>query len=372
MVSRDAQGTSHDRQAAEHSGQRLASTGASGALRLRPSPLPTLQPRPWGRARGLSCTSIMRDGCTGTCAWSTTGCWRRGRFRTGSRMTPSTTARRFTSRTIRSSYIDFHGTIPAGNYGAGEVTVWDHGVYVVREVGAGQDRRRLPGRAAEWPLRPVSGRSRREGLDDPPHGRPRRSRRAGDARVRRADARAALDAAGRRVASGRSRSNGMASGRSPIRSPGGSASSAATPTTSPPPIRSCGRSIARWALARRSSTERSWPSTRAAVRASRRCSAACICAARRRSSAWPRRRRSPTWSSTCCGSTGTASSICPTPSGGRGWTRWGSAASAGACPSSGPARARRCWRPRASRGSRASSPSAWIRATRRAGAAAAG
>jgi bifunctional non-homologous end joining protein LigD len=28
------------------------------------------------------------------------------------------------------SYIDFHGTIPAGNYGAGEVTVWDHGVYV--------------------------------------------------------------------------------------------------------------------------------------------------------------------------------------------------------------------------------------------------
>jgi bifunctional non-homologous end joining protein LigD len=26
-------------------------------------------------------------------------------------------------------YIDFHGTIPAGNYGAGEVSVWDHGAY---------------------------------------------------------------------------------------------------------------------------------------------------------------------------------------------------------------------------------------------------
>src|SRR6202011_1566107 len=26
-------------------------------------------------------------------------------------------------------YIDFHGEIPAGNYGAGEMTIWDSGTY---------------------------------------------------------------------------------------------------------------------------------------------------------------------------------------------------------------------------------------------------
>ncbi|MDE3130443.1 MAG: non-homologous end-joining DNA ligase, partial [Acidobacteriota bacterium] len=50
-------------------------------------------------------------------------------------------------------YIDFHGEIPAGNYGAGEVSVWDHGTYRTEkwrrdEVIAVFDGERLRGRYA--------------------------------------------------------------------------------------------------------------------------------------------------------------------------------------------------------------------------------
>jgi bifunctional non-homologous end joining protein LigD len=36
------------------------------------------------------------------------------------------------------SYLDFQGTIPAGNYGAGEVKVWDHGTYTCEKWRAGE------------------------------------------------------------------------------------------------------------------------------------------------------------------------------------------------------------------------------------------
>jgi bifunctional non-homologous end joining protein LigD len=51
------------------------------------------------------------------------------------------------------SYIDFEGTIPAGSYGAGEVTVWDHGSYSCEKWEPGKvvvvfDGKRLRGRYA--------------------------------------------------------------------------------------------------------------------------------------------------------------------------------------------------------------------------------
>jgi bifunctional non-homologous end joining protein LigD len=51
------------------------------------------------------------------------------------------------------SYIDFEGTIPAGSYGAGEITVWDHGSYSCEKWEPGKvvvvfDGKRLRGRYA--------------------------------------------------------------------------------------------------------------------------------------------------------------------------------------------------------------------------------
>ena len=136
-------------------------------------------------------------------------------------------------------YLEFHGEIPKGQYGAGTMTIWDAGTYELHKWEPAQGRGHVPRRAAQRPLRAVPDRARRggqAGLDDPPDGSARRSRPGADARADRAD-----DGARRRrspspSAGGRSRSSGTGSARSPTCSRAGCDWRAATSTRSPTPI----------------------------------------------------------------------------------------------------------------------------------------
>ena len=46
-------------------------------------------------------------------------------------------------------YLDFHGEIPQGEYGAGTMTIWDRGTYETAQVGGAQGRGDVPRRAAD-------------------------------------------------------------------------------------------------------------------------------------------------------------------------------------------------------------------------------
>ena len=69
-------------------------------------------------------------------------------------------------------YIDFHGEIPKGQYGAGTMTIWDQGTY---ECTSGEPRKvevtfhgeRLSGRYGLFPIGRDESAKR---LDDPPDG----------------------------------------------------------------------------------------------------------------------------------------------------------------------------------------------------------
>ena len=74
-------------------------------------------------------------------------------------------------------YLDFHGEIPSGQYGAGTMTIWDPGTYELhkweeRKVEVTFHGERLHGRYGLFPI----GRDARGGerLDDPPDGSARR------------------------------------------------------------------------------------------------------------------------------------------------------------------------------------------------------
>ena len=81
------------------------------------------------RSPASSCTSTTPGACTGICGSSTTGRSRPGRYPNGIPDDPRRNRKAVHVEDHPLEYIDFHGTIPAGEYGAGEVKIWDHGTY---------------------------------------------------------------------------------------------------------------------------------------------------------------------------------------------------------------------------------------------------
>ena len=137
-------------------------------------------------------TSTTRGGCTGTCGWSATGCWRRGRSRTGSRTIRAATARRSTSRTIRSSTSTSTARSRPASTAPARSRCGTSGTYVVREVAAAQkvivvfDGERLKGRYALF----QAGRTEKDWMihrmDPPAKTRPPVRRRSSSSRCSRA------------------------------------------------------------------------------------------------------------------------------------------------------------------------------------------
>ena len=169
-------------------------------------------------------------------------------------------------------YLDFHGEIPAGHYGAGTMKIFDRGTFEVhkwrdKEVMVTFHGERVRGK---YVLFRTDGKNWMIHRMDPPEDPDREPMpdriepmlaRTGDAAGRR---RLGLrDQVGRR-ARDRLRRGRAAEAREPQRQQ----HHAALP-------RAARRSAGRWAPTRRSSTARSWRSTQTGTRASSACSGAC-------------------------------------------------------------------------------------------------
>ena len=96
-----------------------------------PTGAPTRRRRAAGRSAVVRRSrSTGPAACTTTSASSSTACCSRWAVPKGPSFDPADEAHgRSTSRTIRSSYGSFEGTIPKGQYGAGTVIVWDRGTW---------------------------------------------------------------------------------------------------------------------------------------------------------------------------------------------------------------------------------------------------
>ena len=158
-------------------------------------------------------------------------------------------------------YIDFAGEIPAGNYGAGVMKIWDSGTYETHkfredEVMVTFHGEHLHGRYVlfrtrgdDWMIHRMDPPEDPEREPMPEHLAPMLAT-TGGAPARRGGL-GVRDQVGRRARDRATRRAGRCGWR------------AATGATSRPATRSCASSAGRSARARRSSTARSWPSTTA-------------------------------------------------------------------------------------------------------------
>ena len=144
--------------------KRLTSTSKKRDRRRTPEPFGSGRP---ARRRSSWSSATRRGASTTTSGWSGTARWRAGRSPRASRWSRGSSTWPSTSRITRSSTADFEGEIPAGEYGAGTVEIWDRGTYeLVEEKKNGGLTVRLHGERLEGPGRsfpPGSRASRRTG-----------------------------------------------------------------------------------------------------------------------------------------------------------------------------------------------------------------
>ena len=124
-----------------------------------------------GPGRDLRRPAPSRPGaCTTTCASRSTACWRAG---PSPRARPSTRATRSLAVQVEDhpmEYADFEGVIPAGEYGGGDVIVWDRGTWSpartddpAAAIAGGELHFDLGGGEARRPVRPRAHGGRRPG-----------------------------------------------------------------------------------------------------------------------------------------------------------------------------------------------------------------
>ena len=81
----------------------------------------------------------MRGACTGTSDSNMMVCWSPGRFRRGRRRIRGRTTWRFRPRTIPSNTAASKARFRKGEYGAGDVEIWDSGTCDIEKWQEGKE-----------------------------------------------------------------------------------------------------------------------------------------------------------------------------------------------------------------------------------------